>query len=662
LNFRYAHTGIRKADTEAVAHSVAQRRALPLTDNRPSSVAQRALVEGMRTYTHTRARGTVQRKSNTTGLPDQLKSGIENLSGYAMDDVKVHYNSSAPAQLSAHAYAQGSNIHVAPGQEKHLAHEAWHVVQQKQGRVRPTMQMKSKVNINDDVSLEREADVMGTQAMQLSLNEAGPTQLKQERQTVGVVQRVINVEGADKSVEEWYKDLDHEGLDDIKRQAILKALHELDGSILKRAEFDLALKVRVEKIEAELRADSSSSLLRDDADAGPLPSGPADVVSLEHESKEDGDGPSSFSSSGMAIGIRKKDKRLKKKAVAEREEIGFMSTAKTGLELTFSSKESKRFLTNSGPAIADHREAVKWWQDMCDEWTGSVEAPKGWRLESGSAGANKDFGGGTGDLDMYRVTYFGDAEEVFWWQMSMDPGVIEIQTSPVTAAQMQSGPIGEIINSIFTAAAIHEFEAGGGGGHLNVDFVTGFGGREQLIPHVLRATEAVVRRLRDVEHYASLIDRENESEDPFLSTPRVRMQAAKGGVKSYASAEIKDEGDHEGSWIDDVYEKTKKGTLKKFREAHAEWLRLHPTIAQYKKAGTLNEKMSGAPGQESVVLHYQAVNIDHLFDAFDAESEHDPRRLEFRFFASQRDINDIIKGLEVIEMIVKEAMVYERAK
>ena len=45
-----------------------------------------------------------------------------------MDDVNVHYNSNKPAQLQAHAYAQGTDIHLGPGQEKHLPHEAWHVV------------------------------------------------------------------------------------------------------------------------------------------------------------------------------------------------------------------------------------------------------------------------------------------------------------------------------------------------------------------------------------------------------------------------------------------------------------------------------------------------------------------------------------------------------
>ncbi|HKV07050.1 MAG TPA: DUF4157 domain-containing protein [Thermoanaerobaculia bacterium] len=102
-------------------------------------------------------------EENRTGLPDNLKAGIESLSGLSLDDVKVHYGSDKPAELQAQAYTQGTQIHVAPGKEEHLAHEAWHVVQQKQGRVRPTMQLK-QARINDDAGLEKEADVMGEKA------------------------------------------------------------------------------------------------------------------------------------------------------------------------------------------------------------------------------------------------------------------------------------------------------------------------------------------------------------------------------------------------------------------------------------------------------------------------------------------------------------------
>lgn len=105
---------------------------------------------------------------NRTGMPDSLKSGVESLSGHSLSDVRVHYNSSEPAQLQALAYAQGNDIHLGPGQEKHLPHEAWHVVQQRQGRVQATTQLMKGVPLNDDPSLESEATEMGNKAATMS--------------------------------------------------------------------------------------------------------------------------------------------------------------------------------------------------------------------------------------------------------------------------------------------------------------------------------------------------------------------------------------------------------------------------------------------------------------------------------------------------------------
>jgi|GEM_PF-5222256 len=141
----------------------AGKGAAQLQDNRSKSLAKRQ--QGFTPANTINNQWLVQKKHNDTGLPDQLKSGIENLSGLSMDDVRVHYSSDKPAQLNAHAYAQGTDIHIAKGQEKHLPHEAWHVVQQKQGRVKPTLQMKG-VNINDNRGLEKEADIMGAKALQ----------------------------------------------------------------------------------------------------------------------------------------------------------------------------------------------------------------------------------------------------------------------------------------------------------------------------------------------------------------------------------------------------------------------------------------------------------------------------------------------------------------
>lgn len=104
------------------------------------------------------------KKENKTGLPDNLKAGVESLSGLSLDEVKVHYNSSKPAELRALAYTQGRNIHVAEGQESHLPHETWHVVQQIQGRVKPTKQFNGMA-VNDNSELELEASEMGKKAL-----------------------------------------------------------------------------------------------------------------------------------------------------------------------------------------------------------------------------------------------------------------------------------------------------------------------------------------------------------------------------------------------------------------------------------------------------------------------------------------------------------------
>ncbi len=112
------------------------------------------------------ARNALQdnRSSAKTGIPDKLKTGMEGVSGISLDHVRVHYNSDKPGEYGAHAYAQGSNVHLAPGQEHHLPHELGHVVQQAQGRVSATRQMKG-VALNDDPGLEAEATQMGEQAL-----------------------------------------------------------------------------------------------------------------------------------------------------------------------------------------------------------------------------------------------------------------------------------------------------------------------------------------------------------------------------------------------------------------------------------------------------------------------------------------------------------------
>lgn len=113
-----------------------------------------------------------RQEPNRTGMPDRLKAGIETLSGIDMSDVRVHANSALPAQLNALAYTQGNQIYMGPGQERHLPHEAWHVVQQAQGRVRATRPLKG-LRLNDHAGLEAEASTMSARAAELpSISES----------------------------------------------------------------------------------------------------------------------------------------------------------------------------------------------------------------------------------------------------------------------------------------------------------------------------------------------------------------------------------------------------------------------------------------------------------------------------------------------------------
>ena len=103
---------------------------------------------------------------NQTGVPDELKMGMENVSGLNLDHVKVHYNSENPAEFQSYAYAQGYDIHLASGQEKHLPHELGHVVQQMRGQVQANSSVGGMA-LNDNAGLESEATWMGNMALQL---------------------------------------------------------------------------------------------------------------------------------------------------------------------------------------------------------------------------------------------------------------------------------------------------------------------------------------------------------------------------------------------------------------------------------------------------------------------------------------------------------------
>lgn len=150
---KQAQAGEPAAREPAIGHAAARLQRL---------AAQRSTAAAVAGQDFSRVR-VHAKPSERGGLPADLMAGLRHLSGADLPAVRVHYDSAEPTRMNALAYTHGADIHLAPGQERHLAHEGWHVVQQMQGRVEPTSQTNG-VPLNDNEGLEQEADVMGAKA------------------------------------------------------------------------------------------------------------------------------------------------------------------------------------------------------------------------------------------------------------------------------------------------------------------------------------------------------------------------------------------------------------------------------------------------------------------------------------------------------------------
>jgi Domain of unknown function (DUF4157) len=117
----------------------------------------------------------LQRTSTMHGgrsIPAPVRHKMERAFNANFADVRVHEGSHA-ASLGAIAYTQANHIHFSPGKfnpetssgQALLGHELAHVVQQRQGRVKPTGQVKG-LPLNDNLALEQEADRLGLKAAQ----------------------------------------------------------------------------------------------------------------------------------------------------------------------------------------------------------------------------------------------------------------------------------------------------------------------------------------------------------------------------------------------------------------------------------------------------------------------------------------------------------------
>lgn len=115
---------------ETVANALSRNQtgsesAVAFEDNRPEAAAQRQMQQMVKNRPGAKQAAQLQAKAN-------------NYTARQYQPIQKQEN-------NAGAYAQGTDIHLGPGQGKHIPHEAWHVVQQKQGRVKPAMQMNGEL-------------------------------------------------------------------------------------------------------------------------------------------------------------------------------------------------------------------------------------------------------------------------------------------------------------------------------------------------------------------------------------------------------------------------------------------------------------------------------------------------------------------------------------
>ena len=388
----------------------------------------------------------------------------------------------------------------------------------------------------------------------------------------------------------------------------------------------------------------------------------------------------------------------------------FLRTALIGLELTFEDADSQRYVGNDGfPSGLGHAPS-QWWDRLKEAWVEEI-ATHPWTAAPGRVypvappepgdGEQKDLGGGMDGETSLRLTYVVNGEP-WWWQLSMDPGVIEIQTAPTLSADLMDP--GSAVSRILqmhvfdisaTANPPFGFAPGGGGGHLNVDLATGFGDSYRQVLQTVRQTEMVIANLRrgDVrlnvtredlldlglpnstglaDAFSALIDHDNESSDPFLTSQRMAMPT------HHRSGDWTGELPQPRELFDPTDAKSllasrnpgkSDDAWKVFLDDYAQWLYKHPTRAQYDKATaeagsgeSFPARLDGSRHARDSALHYQAVNLSHVLHeprkdetAEETEEGHQGQRVEFRFFKGQTSLADLQNGLRLLTLIKRRA-------
>lgn len=229
-----------------------------------------------------------------------------------------------------------------------------------------------------------------------------------------------------------------------------------------------------------------------------------------------------------------------------------------------------------------------------------------------------------------KLQPFFSNQGTWWWGLTLDPAVFELQTDPTTWQVMQGTEVRTILEtSIFQAARTLGLSAdrGQGGGQINIDFTTGLEGDYNKILETLNSQETMAERMS-----ANPL-----AEGSSLNSPYI-YQSGRVGISS---------ADMEEAW---------KGLFGKYRnkiDSGTEWsefldefrtlLKKYPSTEQGKSDWlTRTERFMTADTHAEDVTHFQALNVGHIENADPAS-----RRLEFRDFKAQANLDEILGAIDL---------------
>lgn len=124
----------------------------------------------------------IQRRVDTEDL--RRLGPVRSMEHGAVDNVRVHNNSARAAEFFGRSFTHRSDPHFPrPLEEDRIPHEAWHAVQPRLGRVRPTVQLKLAVGPAND-HYEQEADRVAASVM----SESGTPQIQRQEEEDETIQ------------------------------------------------------------------------------------------------------------------------------------------------------------------------------------------------------------------------------------------------------------------------------------------------------------------------------------------------------------------------------------------------------------------------------------------------------------------------------------------